>query len=67
MPDYKFGPPDDEFLPLLQCTCGAQYQAWEMTLSVDADDPREMPCCGRKLYFRQFITITEVAPTPESR
>lgn len=59
---YRFDNPDDELLPLRRCACGREYPPWEMTLSIYSDSPTEMPCCGRRLYFRQDIEIVEVQP-----
>ena len=61
---YKFGNPDDESLPLTQCACGATYNLWSLILSVYADDPHEMPCCGRRLYFSQEVHVREAALPP---
>ena len=61
----RFDNPDDECLPLTRCVCGVDHPSWEVVLSVYADDPQIMPCCGRKLYFAQSITVFEVvAPEP---
>jgi len=56
----KRGNPDDESLPLIQCVCGHRYKLWEVTLSIYPDTPTEMPCCGRRLYFSQVVTVHEV-------
>lgn len=56
----QFGNPDDEALPLLKCVCGRTFSSWELVLSMYEDDPEIMPCCGRKLFFRQSIRILEV-------
>ena len=57
----RFGNPDDELLPLTQCACGARFKAWDVNLSVYEDDPRQMDCCGRRLYFRNGVQILEAA------
>jgi hypothetical protein len=56
----RFGNPDDESLPLRRCVCGQAFADWRLNLSVYAEDPLTMECCGRKLYFSQKITVYEV-------
>lgn len=56
----EFGNPDDECLPITLCICGAKYEPWDKIISIYDDDPRPMPCCGRKLFFRQVVTVLEV-------
>ncbi len=60
--ETRFGNPDDEHLPLLQCVCGVVHSDWSIVLSIYPNDPYEMPCCGRRLYFTQRIQIIEVEP-----
>lgn len=64
MSDYHFGEPDGECLPLTRCACGVTYPPWALVFGVDADAPTEMPCCQRRLYFSQQITI-HAAPERE--
>lgn len=52
--------PDDESLPLTKCVCGKAYQAWDFTLGIYLDEPRTMPCCGRKLFFKHYVRVLEV-------
>ena len=54
--------PDDELLPLTRCLCGAAYEPWEMTISIYPKNATVMPCCGRRLYFRQRIEVLAVQP-----
>jgi len=56
---YRYAMPDDEGLPLLLCACGQGYAAWEQTIGVEAEYARPMPCCGRRLYWRQRIDVLE--------
>lgn len=56
----QFDNPDDESLPLRKCVCGVTYASWSRILSIYKDDPCIMPCCGRRLYFSQRVTIHEV-------
>lgn len=56
---FLFGRPDDESLPLTRCACGVVYAEWTMILHLYADDPKQMPCCGRNLYFTQRIEVKE--------
>jgi hypothetical protein len=58
----RFDLPDDELLPLTRCICGVAYKSWEMTLSIYEEDAVPMPCCGRRLYFRQTIEVLDAAP-----
>lgn len=58
--EWQFGNPDDELLPVTRCACGQKYALWRMNISIDSDDPTEMPCCHRRVYFRQDIEIIEV-------
>lgn len=58
--EWAHGSPDDEILPVTRCVCGAKYRPWEFVISIYDDAPTEMPCCGRKVYFRQEIEIVEV-------
>lgn len=57
---FMWSLPDDEMLPLTRCVCGAEYKTWEVTISIYPEDPTEMPCCGRKLYFVPKIEVREV-------
>lgn len=59
-PQTRFGNSDDELLPLTRCVCGQTFKLWELTLSVYADDPTRMDCCGRRLYFSNNVRILEV-------
>lgn len=52
--------PDDELLPLTRCVCGVLFSAWDVNLSVYRDDPVEMLCCGRRLYFSNTVHVFEV-------
>ena len=51
--------PDDESLPLTKCVCGATFTPWTVRLSVYADDPHVMSCCGRRLHFSNHVRIYE--------
>jgi hypothetical protein len=51
--------PDDESLPLLRCVCGRVFGRWEMVISIYPEYAREMPCCGRRLYFRNEVRVFE--------
>ena len=52
--------PDDESLPLVRCVCGSTHQRWTIQLGIDASDAEAMPCCGRRLYFRNHVRVFEV-------
>ncbi len=65
--EWQFGDPDDEYLPIRRCACGALFDSWSMFISVYKDDPTEMPCCGRRVYFRQTIDVREVLPQDEGK
>lgn len=56
----EFGNSDDEFLPLEKCVCGQVFGFWDHSLSIYRDNPTECPKCGRKLYFKNKITVFEV-------
>lgn len=56
----KFGLNDDEYLPLLQCVCGAGFDPWDFILSIYEDTSKQCPICHRKLYFKSTIRIYEV-------
>ncbi len=56
-PEFSYANPDDEMLPITKCLCGATFKAWEMNVSVYRDDPTTMPCCGRRVYWSQQITL----------
>ena len=55
--------PDDEFLPITQCFCGATFSSWDWIIGIYSDDPSECPDCGRKFYFCQTINIYQVKET----
>jgi len=55
----SFGENDDEILPLEKCVCGEEYILWDFVLSIYRENPTVCKC-GRKLYFRNKITIYEV-------
>jgi len=55
----EFGSVDGETLPLDRCVCGYRFGHWDEMLSVYRDDPWICPACGRKLYFKQKITVWE--------
>jgi hypothetical protein len=55
----QFGDNDGEVLPLSRCVCGKRFDPWTFILSVYREDPKECTC-GRKLYFKNVISIFEV-------
>uniref|UniRef100_A0A6M3JYV4 Uncharacterized protein n=1 Tax=viral metagenome TaxID=1070528 RepID=A0A6M3JYV4_9ZZZZ len=55
----RFGGNDDECLPLEKCACGREFDSWDFILGPYRDTPHECDC-GRKLYFRNKITIYEI-------
>ena len=52
-----FGNNDDEFLPLLQCACGREFDPWSFVISIYPDNPTECPECKRKLWFSIEIKV----------
>jgi len=57
----KFGNPDDELLPILQCVCGHKFHLWEHNISIYKDLIFEKcPKCGAKLYFRNSIRVYQL-------
>ena len=54
----EFGENDGECLPLERCACGQAFGCWENVLGTDGN-PDVTCSCGRKLYFRNKITIYE--------
>jgi len=51
---------DDESLSILKCVCGVVHKPWDAIISIYDDEAIEMPCCGRKLFWRQTIQVFEV-------
>lgn len=61
-----FDNPDDEFLPMTACVCGANFPVWEFNISIyDDDSASECPKCHRKFYFRQSIRVYQVGDEHE--
>lgn len=60
---------DGELLPLTKCVCGKKFTPWDFVLGIYRDDPNECDRCGRKLYFRNKITVYQVVKdvTPRPR
>jgi len=56
----SFGEIDDECLPLRKCVCGEEYDHWHFVLSIYREGASICKKCGRKLYFRNKITIYEI-------
>jgi len=54
----EFGDPDGESLPLTQCACGRKFYPWDFVLTCYPDMAHECNC-GRKLYFRNEVTVYE--------
>jgi len=55
-----FGYSNNDFLSLLKCVCGQEFEGWsDAILSYDKDDYFICPSCKRKLYFDIKITIFE--------
>lgn len=54
------GNPDDEFLPLGKCVCGAEFCVWQVSISIYPDSANECPACGRKFFFKNSITVYQV-------
>jgi len=57
--ECRFGENDEELLPLKKCVCGKKFDSWDFILSIYREDPHVCDC-GRKLYFRNKITIYEI-------
>ncbi len=57
---FDWDNPDDEFLPIRRCVCGAEFGYWEFSISIYDDTPKSCEKCGRKFYFRNAIRIFEV-------
>jgi DNA-directed RNA polymerase subunit RPC12/RpoP len=55
----EVGNPDDEFLQIYTCVCGARFDDYE-ALSIYKDDYWECAECGRGLYFRNNVRVFEV-------
>ncbi len=55
----RFGNSDDESLPLTQCVCGKKFGMWHTVISIYRDDPWECSC-GRKLYFKNSVSVYEI-------
>lgn len=60
----EFNLNDDEFLPIIECICGAEFGYWEFVISVYEDDACSCPECGAKLYFRNSIRVFQVSHEP---
>jgi len=58
--EVQFGAPDDGYLPLMKCKCGEEFDYWEFVLSIYPKDPAVCPKCGRRMFFKQMITVYEV-------
>ena|SRR3989304_5387795 len=63
----KRGYVDDECMPIEKCVCGAEFKGWDWTISIYRDRANKCPACGRKLYFRQSVSVFEVVDTPQER
>jgi DNA-directed RNA polymerase subunit RPC12/RpoP len=55
-----FNNPDDEYLPLTRCVCGATFPSWDQVLSIYPEHPWECPACGAKLVFRNAVRVFQV-------
>jgi hypothetical protein len=53
--------PDDELVPLARCVCGATFTRWQMPISIYPEHADAMPCCGRRLYFRNHVRVFEAS------
>ena len=51
---------DNECIHLLKCVCGQEYKAWDFTISIYRDDPRECAICYRQLYYSIEVKVYEV-------
>lgn len=51
---------DDEYLPITQCVCGAEFKPWSFIISIYEDTPKPCPKCGRKLFWESHIRVYEV-------
>jgi len=56
----EFGSVDGEFLEVVRCLCGAEFDYGVEVLSIYRDDPWICPECGAKLYFKQTVRVYEV-------
>lgn len=58
--NVSLGDPDGEAAPVLTCVCGTTHRPWEVFISIYDDSARPMPCCGRRLYFRNSVRVYQV-------
>lgn len=61
----RFSAPDDDALPLLQCVCGACYEAWDVILRPLEDDlavSYTCSTCKRRLYFENNVRVYALLP-----
>ncbi len=48
---------DGELLPIIKCVCGKEFPPWNFAISIYEDNPNDCPNCGRKLFFRNRISV----------
>ena len=61
----RIGNIDDEALSIGKCVCGAEFdKPWHFSISIYRDTAYQCPGCGRKLYFRQSVSVFEVVESP---
>lgn len=56
----EYGNPDDEYLPIHECVCGHKFDYWDLSISVYADDPKECPHCGVRMFFSVSVKVFRV-------
>ena len=56
----RFEDPDGETLPVTRCACGREFTPWNFMIGIYASDPYACPACGRRMVFRNSITVYEL-------
>ena len=51
---------DDEVLSITKCVCGHEYEPWCFYIDIYRDIATTCDHCGRKMYFKNTITVYEV-------
>ena len=54
-----FGLNDGEYLPLVECVCGQEFESWSFLLNNDSSYGKKCDNCGRELYFELSIRVYE--------
>jgi hypothetical protein len=60
--DVDWELPDDEYLPITRCVCGAKYTPWDFTISIYPFEDSAGKCraCGAMFHFVNSITVFQI-------